>query len=199
MTDEASQRKPSDLHAPHISRREVARLSRGDVHTVEVWLRERARLSEEDTHELAVWLHQRARVSELNRRAVVLAGYWDYIMWLVRRQVEGFLSEQTVLAILVGLQAILAGLPLQRTGLPREVVEVQGLAVKAHRQNIAGFTPAQLLMLVLIWLVLLAEPAAVLKLSRGVQEVVNGDFGTVSLAVALTVIIASQRKGGAGK
>ncbi len=59
-------------------------------------------------------------------------------------------------------------------------------------RQIAGFTPAQLPTLVLIWLVLLAEPEVVLKLHPAVQEVANGEVGTIGLAVALTVIMASR-------
>jgi hypothetical protein len=76
-----------------------------------------------------------------------------------------------------------------------QVGEARGLLGKAHRQGIAGFTPAQLLTLVLVWLVLLAEPEVVLKLHPAVQEVANGEVGTVDLAVALTVIMAPRRSG----
>jgi hypothetical protein len=97
-------------------------------------------------------------------------------------------------SIVPGTSQLLAGMNFDQL---LSATETPDLAVKAPRQGIAGFTPAQLLTLVLVWLVLLAEPEVVPKLHPAVQEVANGEVGTVGLAVALTVIMASRL--GSGK
>jgi hypothetical protein len=57
----------------------------------------------------------------------------------------------------------------------------------------------QLLLLVLVWLVLVGEPAVEATFPAAVQQSFATEAGTISLAIALTTIVLKRRDGGSGK
>lgn len=83
--------------------------------------------------------------------------------------------------------------------IPPPIEEVQDFAFTARQRGVAGLTPVQLLLLVLVWLVLAGEPAVEATFPAAVQQSFATEAGTISLAIALTTIVLKRRDGGSGK
>lgn len=64
----------------------------------------------------------------------------------------------------------------------------------ASRDGIAGLTPVQLLIVVLVWLLAFGLPVADQTLPPEAQAVISGDVGTAALAIAITTLIIQQRE-----
>jgi hypothetical protein len=65
---------------------------------------------------------------------------------------------------------------------------------KATNEGIAGLTPVQLLIVVLVWLMAFGMPLIQETLPPDAQQVVTGDIGTAGLALAITTLIIQQRR-----
>jgi hypothetical protein len=64
----------------------------------------------------------------------------------------------------------------------------------ASRDGIAGLTPVQLLIVVLVWLLAFGTSLIQQTLPPEAQSVVSGDIGTAGLALAITTLIIQQRR-----
>ncbi len=93
-------------------------------------------------------------------------------------------------------------LPEVQINLPSVIpppMEVEDFAFTVKKRGVAGLTPAQLLLLVLVWLMLMGEPAIEATFPPAVQQSLATEAGTISLAIALTTIILKRKDGGSGK
>lgn len=89
--------------------------------------------------------------------------------------------------------------PLVVEDLPFPAMEVEELPITARQRGVAGLTPVQLLLLVLVWLMLMGEPAIEATFPPAVQQALATEAGTIGLAIALTTIILKRKDGGSGK
>ena len=90
------------------------------------------------------------------------------------------------------LQEIINARQVHVTG--AEIVSVDETMATASRDGIAGLTPVQLLIVVLVWLLAFGTPLIQQTLPPEAQSVVSGDIGTAGLALAITTLIIQQRK-----
>jgi len=90
------------------------------------------------------------------------------------------------------LQEIINASQVNVTG--AEIVSVDEAVATATRDGIAGLTPVQLLIVVLVWLLALGTPLIQETLPPEAQQVVTGDIGTAGLALAITTLIIQQRR-----
>jgi hypothetical protein len=93
-------------------------------------------------------------------------------------------------------------LPEVKINLPSVIpppMEVEDFAFTVKKHGVAGLTPVQLLLLVLVWLMLMGEPAIEAAFPPAVQQALATEAGTISLAIALTTIILKRKDGGSDK
>jgi hypothetical protein len=73
--------------------------------------------------------------------------------------------------------------------------DINELSTRASREGIAGLSPAQILTLVLVWLLMLGAPVVQeLALPPDAQTVVSNEYATLSIGLAITVMILQNRK-----
>jgi hypothetical protein len=74
----------------------------------------------------------------------------------------------------------------------RSPADVSKLAAKATRIGINRLSPAQILGIVLVWLLLVGLPVIQQELPSEARAIVSGEIGTIALGVAITQIITKR-------
>lgn len=77
------------------------------------------------------------------------------------------------------------------------ILPLEGISVlvdKASRKGIAGLSRLQVFTLVLVWLVAVGVPVVQQALPPEAQTILSNDYGTISLAIAITAVILGRRK-----
>ena len=68
------------------------------------------------------------------------------------------------------------------------------LAATASRSGIAGLSTAQVLALVLLWLLTIGAPVVQHALPPETQTLLSNEYGTVGIAIALTLVIFARQR-----
>jgi hypothetical protein len=68
------------------------------------------------------------------------------------------------------------------------------LSAKVTRDGIAGLSIMQVLALVLLWLLTIGAPFVQQALPPEAQTLLNNEYGTVGLGIALTLVIVSRKR-----
>jgi hypothetical protein len=101
-------------------------------------------------------------------------------------------------ANLTGVGRLVAGAEVVTVSESESVVKLEDiseLSTRASRDGIAGLSPAQILTLVLVWLLTLGAPVVQeLALPPNAQIVVSNEYATLSIGLAITVMILQNRK-----
>jgi hypothetical protein len=71
--------------------------------------------------------------------------------------------------------------------------DIDELSARASRDGIAGFSNTQVLALVLVWLLTIGAPVVQQALPPGAQTMLSDEYGTLGIAIALTLVILSRK------
>ena len=71
--------------------------------------------------------------------------------------------------------------------------DISELSAKVTRDGIAGLSTTQVLTLVLLWLLTIGAPIVQQALPPEAQALLNSEYGTVGIAIALTLVIVSRK------
>jgi hypothetical protein len=72
--------------------------------------------------------------------------------------------------------------------------DIHLLSARASRDGIGGFSPVQVLALVFLWLLALGGPVGQQALPLDVQAVLSNEYGTIGVALALTLVIVGRKR-----
>ncbi len=67
------------------------------------------------------------------------------------------------------------------------------LVARASRSGIAGLSTAQVLTLVLLWLLTIGTPVVQMALPPDAQTLLSNEYGTIGIAIAITLVIFSRK------
>jgi hypothetical protein len=74
------------------------------------------------------------------------------------------------------------------------LVGIGELATKASRSGIAGLSTAQVLVLVLLWLLAIGAPVVQKELPPEAQALLSNEYGTIGIAIALTLVVFNRQR-----
>jgi hypothetical protein len=112
------------------------------------------------------------------------------VLAAVRKQV--IIGPNQAIEAMAVLDADMITLSEGASVLPLE--DVGELSVKVARDGIAGLTTTQMLVLVLLWLLTIGAPVVQQALPPEAQTLLNSEYGTIGIAIAITLAIVSRKR-----
>ena len=93
-----------------------------------------------------------------------------------------------------GLSSTQTRLPFPRVQACYPLEGIGELSATASRSGIAGLSTAQVLALVLLWLLTIGAPVVQHALPPETQTLLSNEYGTVGIAIALTLVIFGRQR-----